>query len=70
MNQGVVGSIGAVVWCGLAALAAIGCSSSDKPSSGPNMTATADCGSVSQPKQFTLTNVSPAAVFSYDVTAP
>jgi hypothetical protein len=60
MNQGVVGSIGAAVMSGLAALAAIGCSSSDKPSSGPNMTATADCGSVSQPKPFMLSNVTPA----------
>jgi hypothetical protein len=61
MNQGVSGNIGAAVWCGLAALAAIGCSSSDKPSSGPNMTATANCGNVSQPKPFMLTNVSPTA---------
>jgi hypothetical protein len=58
MNQGVAGWMGITVLCGLAA---VGCGSSSSSDSGPNMTATADCGSVSVPKLLTLSGVVPAA---------
>ena len=57
MSQGVAGWAGVAALCGLA-LAGCGSSSSSDP--GPNMTATADCGSESAPHLLTLSGVSPA----------
>ena len=57
MSQGVAGWVGLVV---LGGLAVVGCGSGSASDSGPNMTATPDCGSVSAPKLLTLSGVAPA----------
>jgi hypothetical protein len=58
MSQGIAGGVGIVLLCGWVLA---GCSSSSSSDSGPNMTATADCGSVSAPKLLTLSGIAPAA---------
>ena len=64
MNNGVVMR---AVWCGLLAAVLLGCGSTDSGNSGgaagagPKMgAATADCGTVQEPLEFTISNVSPA----------
>jgi hypothetical protein len=58
MSQGVAGWVGVVVLCGLALA---GCGSGSSSDTGPNMTATADCGSESEPIVLTLSGISPVA---------
>jgi hypothetical protein len=63
MNNGVMTR---AVSCGLLGIVLAGCGSTDNGNNGgsagagPNMTATADCGSLEQPRQFTISDVSPA----------
>jgi hypothetical protein len=66
MSQGVSGRMGILLSCGLALA---GCSSDKSSDTGPNMTATADCGSQSEPKVLTLSGISPAAGSSVPNTA-
>ena len=58
MSQGVAGWVGVVALCGLALA---GCGSGSSSDNGPNMTATANCGSASAPKLLGLSGISPAA---------
>jgi hypothetical protein len=58
MSQGVVGWAGVAALCGLALT---GCGSSSPSDTGPNMTATANCGSESEPMLLKLADVAPAA---------
>lgn len=63
MNQVVEGRVGRALWLGtsLIAWAMAGCGSgSGTETTQPNMTATADCGSITQPKQLTISGLFPA----------